>query len=90
MTNARRNRVLRASEIGSYVYCARGWWLGRVLGLTSAHQEKMALGQEEHRGHGRRVVGYHRLQRLGYVMLALALLAALSILCLWLAGAPLH
>ena len=86
MTGRRRSKVLRASEIGSYVYCARGWWLSRVLGYTSAHKEKMALGKEEHRGHGREVVASHRLRRLGYLLLALALLLALSILCRWLAS----
>lgn len=86
MTNRRKSKVLRASEISNYVYCARGWWLSRVLGYTSAHKEEMALGQKQHRGHGRDVVAYHRLRRLGYLLLALALLLALSILCWWLAS----
>ncbi len=90
MTDTRKSRVLRASEIGRYVYCARGWWLERVLGLPSARMERMALGEEEHRGHGRQVVGYHRLQRLGYLMLALAVLTALSLSCWWLAAAVLR
>jgi hypothetical protein len=85
LTDRRRTKVLRASEIGSYVYCARGWWLNRVLGYASAHKEEMALGEEEHRGHGRDVVAYHRLRRVGYLMLALALMLALLILCWWLA-----
>ncbi len=84
MTDKRRSKVLRASEIGNYIYCARGWWLGRVLGYTSAHTEKMALGEEDHRGHGREVVTYHRLRRLGYLMLVLAVLLAVGILCYWL------
>jgi hypothetical protein len=83
LANRRQSKVLRASEIGNYVYCARGWWLNRVLGYASAHREEMALGEEEHRGHGRDVVAFHRLRRLGYLMLALALLLALSILLWW-------
>ena len=86
MTDRRKSKVLRASEIGSYTYCARGWWLNRVLGYTSAHKEKLALGEEEHRVHGRDVVAYHRLRRLGYLTLALAVLLALLILCWWLAS----
>jgi hypothetical protein len=86
LTNRRQSKVLRASEIGSYAYCARGWWLNRVLGYASAHKEMMALGEREHRGHGREVVVYHRLRRLGYLMLALASLLALSILFWWLAS----
>lgn len=87
MTNRHKSRVLRASEIGNYIYCARGWWLSRVLGYPSAHREKMALGEEQHRSHGRDVVAYHRLRRLAYLMLALAVLLALSILSWWLVSA---
>jgi len=86
LTNRRKSPVLRASEIGNYLYCARSWWLGRVLGYPSAHREKMVQVEEEHRAHGRDVVAYHRLRRLGYVVLALALLLALTILCWWLAS----
>jgi CRISPR/Cas system-associated exonuclease Cas4 (RecB family) len=85
LTGRRKTKVLRASEIGSYVYCARGWWLNRVLGYPSAHKEQMALGEEKHRGHGREVVAYHRLRRLAYLMLALALLLTLFVLCWWFA-----
>ena len=86
MTDMRRNRVLRASEIGSYAYCARGWWLERVLGLPSAHKEKMELGEKEHHLYGREVVAYHRLQHLGYLMIALGAIAALAVILWWLSS----
>ncbi len=86
MTNRRKSRVIRASEIGNYLYCARGWWLRRVLGYPSAHTEQMTLGEREHWDHGRDVLAYHRLRRLGYLMIGLALLLAVCILCWWLAN----
>ena len=66
------DRVIRASEIGQYAYCARAWWLGRVLGYCSHNVEDMAAGAEEHASHGRQVVSYHRWRRLAYLLLSLA------------------
>ena len=76
------SKVIRASEIGAYAYCARAWWLGRVLGYRPAKLERMAAGEEAHIRHGQRVVSYHRLQRWAYALLALALLAGVLFLAL--------
>lgn len=67
-----RKRVIRASEIGQYAYCARAWWLGSVEGLPSAHREAMEAGEATHRRHGRRVRTSLALRRLAYGVLALA------------------
>ena len=75
-------KVIRASELGQYAYCARAWWLGRVLGYRSANLERMAAGEAAHVRHGHKVVGYHRLRRWAYVSLALALLAGALLLAL--------
>lgn len=80
------SQVIRASELGQYAYCARAWWLGRVLGYRSANLEGMAAGEAAHIRHGRKVVGYHRLQRWAYALLALALLAGALLLALALRG----
>ncbi|MDY7041367.1 MAG: hypothetical protein SVX38_10940 [Chloroflexota bacterium] len=71
----RNSQVIRASEIGQHAYCARAWWLGRVLGYRSSNQEAMDAGSAAHERHGRAVVGYHRLQRVGGVLLAAALMS---------------
>ena len=76
------SQVIRASEIGAYAYCARAWWLGRVLGYRPANLERMAAGEEAHIRHGQKVVSYHRLQRWAYALLALALLAGTLLLIL--------
>ena len=69
-------RVIRASEVGQYLYCSRAWWLGSVLGLASANRAELAAGISAHRAHGRRVRAASGLTRLAYLLLALALLAA--------------
>lgn len=79
----RASQVIRASELGEYAYCARAWWLGRVLGYCPANLDRMAAGEEVHVQHGQKVVSYHRLQRWAYVLLALALVAITAFL--WLA-----
>ena len=76
------DRVIRASEIGRYVYCAHAWWLGSVQGLPSAHEREMAAGKAAHRHHGRRVRTSLRLNRLAVAVLLMAALVG----AVWLAG----
>lgn len=63
--------IIRASEIGEYVYCARAWWLRRVAGLEPAGHERRERGTLLHRRHGRAVAGSRVL-----LLLAAALLVA--------------
>jgi len=77
-----RDRVIRASEIGRYVYCARAWWLGSVIGLPSDHRREMADGESAHVRHGRRVRTSLGLRRLARAVLLLAAMVGI----VWLAG----
>jgi hypothetical protein len=72
-------RIIRASEIGTYLYCARAWWYHRN-GVESANQAEMTLGTETHRLHGRRVAAAG-LTRLAGLILLLAALALLAVFC---------
>jgi len=76
------SQVIRASELGGYAYCARAWWLGRVLGYRPANLERLAAGEAAHVRHGQEVVSYHRLQRWAYALLTLALLVGALLLVL--------
>jgi CRISPR/Cas system-associated exonuclease Cas4 (RecB family) len=49
--------IIRASEMGEYVYCARAWWLRRVGGLEPAGRERREYGITLHHRHGRAVAG---------------------------------
>ena len=60
--------VIRASEIGSYLYCRRAWWYQKQ-GLESENQAELAGGTELHRQHGRRVIAAGMLRLLGYLLL---------------------
>lgn len=76
------DRVIRASEIGRYVYCARAWWLGSVQGLPSTHTREMAAGKVAHVRHGRGVKQSLWLRRLAYGALLLAAIVGI----VWLVG----
>ena len=74
------DRVIRASEVGLYAYCARAWWLGQVEGYRPVNQAALEAGEAAHQAHGRAVVGYHRLRQAGYALLGLALLVGVVML----------
>jgi CRISPR/Cas system-associated exonuclease Cas4 (RecB family) len=64
-------KTIRASEVGEYVYCARAWWLRRVVGEEPAGQARRDLGTLRHARHSRAVALSGVL-----IWLAAALLAA--------------
>lgn len=67
--------VIRASEIGTYVYCRRAWWLKRVAGFEPQDRaEILAGGIEAHVRHGRTVRHSQWQRRFALVCLLLGLL----------------
>jgi hypothetical protein len=74
-------RVIRASEIGEYVFCHRAWWLHRVMGVESANRELMQAGSAQHVAHGRAVQRADSLQRAAFAFIALAIFFALAFAC---------
>ena len=70
-------KPIRASEIGTFLYCARAWWYQRQ-GVESSNQIEMSGGTELHRQHGRTVIasGLTRTLALILFLVALALLVA--------------
>jgi CRISPR/Cas system-associated exonuclease Cas4 (RecB family) len=71
-------RVIRASEVAQYAYCAKAWWLGSVQGVASSNTRELAHGEHVHRAHGRRVwlAGVLRVAALAIVAIAAIVLLA--------------
>ena len=71
------DRVLRASEIGEYVFCHRAWWLHRVQGLESANRAQMEAGTVKHVEHGKAVQHADAMRRAAIMLFAIAIIFAL-------------
>ena len=74
-----RKRTIRASEIGTYLYCKRAWWY-QSQGVESENQQEMAGGFAYHQTHGKTVLKGVLLRILAWLTLA----AALILLAVWL------
>ena len=53
--HAENGRVIRASEVGAYLYCAHAWWLGPVKGRHPDNNQPLQAGWTTHERHGRQV-----------------------------------
>lgn len=67
-------RTIRASEIGTYLYCHRAWYL-QDQGFESQNQMELSGGSAYHEQHGRHVFVAGLLRLLGYLLLLAALVA---------------
>lgn len=65
-------RPIRASEIGSFLYCKRAWWYQRK-GIVSTNVKELAEGTELHQQHGRAVLASGLVRTLAYGLLLIAL-----------------
>jgi 3-mercaptopyruvate sulfurtransferase SseA len=78
--------VIRASELGEYVYCARAWWLRRVQGVASRNVAALNRGQQAHDRHGSAVTAVQTQRRVALLLAMLALLLLLAAGAVRLAG----
>jgi CRISPR/Cas system-associated exonuclease Cas4 (RecB family) len=68
-------KIIRASEIGTYLFCNRAWWY-QQQGYEPENKVELAAGTEIHEKYSRAVLSVSCLQTLAYAFLLLALLTA--------------
>ncbi|NTU74510.1 MAG: Dna2/Cas4 domain-containing protein [Anaerolineaceae bacterium] len=78
-------RTIRASEIGTYLYCKRAWWY-HSQGIESQNQTEMAEGSAYHRNHGRQVLTAMFLRAAAWIMLLAAVILLAIGITRWLTG----
>lgn len=47
-------RIIKASELGSFLYCQRAWWY-QLQDEPSTNQAQMDAGAQAHQSHARQV-----------------------------------
>ena len=81
-----QNELIRASEIGQYIFCERAWWLSRVQNVPSTNTAELAAGTQAHERHGRNVAQAGRVRQLGVILLTLGIVFFLVTIFLFLQG----
>ena len=74
-------RTIRASEIGTYLYCRRAWWY-QSQGAPPQNQAELSGGSAYHHRHGRQVVRAGLIRLAGWVLLITALVLLATALTL--------
>ena len=65
-------KTIRASEVGTYLFCRRAWWYSQH-GVESINQAELTAGTELHRHHGRTVIASGLTRLLAIILLLVAL-----------------
>jgi hypothetical protein len=65
-------RTIRASELGSFLYCRRAWWY-KQQGEPSENTAALAAGTARHAGHARGVRSATLLKLLAAILLLIGL-----------------
>lgn len=65
--------IIRASDIGNYLYCRRAWRY-RKDGVESENKAELAAGTKLHQKHGRKAISAGLFQTLGLILLLAAIL----------------
>ncbi|MEM7129873.1 MAG: hypothetical protein AAF702_26305 [Chloroflexota bacterium] len=74
--------LVRASDIGTWTFCHRAWWLAHVQKVPHQNPDQLARGDQMHSQHGRMVAMTPIVGRLGVLLLGLGILLVL-ILIIW-------
>ena len=69
---AKGKRTVRASEIGSFIYCQRAWWYQRQ-GFEPINRSELAAGSEFHNAHASRARSVILMRIIAWVLMLAAL-----------------
>lgn len=75
---ARGKRTIRASEIGTFLFCQRAWWYQRRK-VKPMNQDELIDGSDFHNAHWLQTYSGGRLRTIAWLLL----LAALAIWGVW-------
>jgi hypothetical protein len=64
-------RTVRASEIGSFIYCQRAWWYQRQ-GFEPINRSELAAGSEFHTAHAGRARSVILMRIIAWVLMLAA------------------
>ena len=71
------DRIIRASEIGQYDFCAKAWWLGSIEGVPPSNIHQLQAGIAAHEEHGRQVHRAAQLQAAAFMLVGLGVIVLL-------------
>ncbi len=71
---AKDRSLVRASDLASWHFCQRAWWLANVEEIAHERPEVFAIGNQAHAEHGRQVQQASRLRKSAIVLMGVALL----------------
>ena len=74
---------IRASDIGSWNYCNRAWWLATVQGIPHQRPQVLQRGEQVHQSHGHQMVRAHRLRQAGLYLIVIAIMLIGLLLIIW-------
>jgi CRISPR/Cas system-associated exonuclease Cas4 (RecB family) len=66
-------RTIRASEIGTYLFCQRAWWF-RIQGYSTENEKELAAGTTIHLQHTRLVWISGCIRAIAYILLITAII----------------
>lgn len=80
---AKERSLVRASDIGSYAFCRRAWFLAQVKGVPHSDPARLAAGVAAHTEHGVLVRRSGRTDHVGRILLAAGGLLLLAAFLFW-------
>jgi hypothetical protein len=74
--------LVRASDIGTWTFCNRAWWLAHVQEAQHENPAALAKGNQAHAAHGRSLLQATWLRHLGIALFVGGFLLAAVVLLL--------